>query len=639
LDRAQDMIEYVFQRTSSKLAMAPLLAELYREMKRSSKADDLFNDLLKQAKTQEEKSAVHLAYANFLSAFDESAAIRTYDKAMEEEGESGVQALQAKGDFFAIQARRLADEGKRPESLEKWRESVDLLKKVVAKRPEDRMLQLVLLRRYVEAGMFDQAIEGYQSCIQKDPSDVDAQIGLGLAYLQSDRLDDAEKQFDDVIQSHSDSSDAYMFRAQVHQARANLLKATEDVRKASALSGNLVQVLDLARLYEAMDDVGKAIETYNGVIAENPDFFPAYRNLLDLLIRQKRWGELERSAQAGMTKFPQSPYFPLMMAQAAKNQGQADNELRWLQEALRVVPDDTTVVRQYFQALLNAKDYSRLQQEAQRYINRPPHDIAVAAMLLAAEAKKAPQADKPFQQFLMLLGTAKQPADVFFVGQMMQNAYGPQKLAERASDILGVRPEDWQTYAIIGDAVREAGDFAQAEQNYLKAVQLCKSPAERYQINVRLAQVYERKGDFANVEKTYQEVLKNSPNDILALNNLAYAYVDKLNRPEEALTLIRRAMKLAPGDPNLVDTYAWALAKLGRYQEAVDSFQKVLTKSSASADSLYHMGYCLENTGDLSGAQGFYRRALSSAQSQQNANLVKLLEEAKARIEQKLSKE
>jgi tetratricopeptide (TPR) repeat protein len=192
---------------------------------------------------------------------------------------------------------------------------------------------------------------------------------------------------------------------------------------------------------------------------------------------------------------------------------------------------------------------------------------------------------------------------------------------------------------VVGNAQMNLGRYRKAEQNFQKALGLCKEADNRLRVNMYLARLYEREGDYAKVEKTYKAILEESPRNILALNNLAYTYADKLNRPEDAFGLIQRAMKLRPGEMNLVDTYAWALAKQGRFDEALKNLRMIANKATASPATLYHMGYVLENTGDLVGARDYYRRALESAKAKGEAALSKTIEEAVKRNDQKLSKE
>ncbi|KKK54013.1 hypothetical protein LCGC14_3089000, partial [marine sediment metagenome] len=100
-----------------------------------------------------------------------------------------------------------------------------------------------------------------------------------------------------------------------------------------------------------------------------------------------------------------------------------------------------------------------------------------------------------------------------------------------------------------------------------------------------------------------------------------------------------RAMRLSPGNINLVDTYAWALAKSRRFDRALLEMRKVISKGEPKTDRLYHMGYLLENTGDFEGAKEYYRRGFESIRNDKDHPLYEVQKKALARIDKKLSKE
>jgi len=65
----------------------------------------------------------------------------------------------------------------------------------------------------------------------------------------------------------------------------------------------------------------------------------------------------------------------------------------------------------------------------------------------------------------------------------------------------------------------------------------------------------------------YQRTLAADPNNIIALNNLAYLMAD--NRPDEALKYAQRAKELAPDSPVVDNTLGWVLYQKGLYPMAV----------------------------------------------------------------------
>ena len=66
-----------------------------------------------------------------------------------------------------------------------------------------------------------------------------------------------------------------------------------------------------------------------------------------------------------------------------------------------------------------------------------------------------------------------------------------------------------------------------------------------------------------------------APESAVAANNLAWNLLG-LGREKEALPLAERALRLAPTDPGVLDTYAGVLEALGRCVEALDAAERAL---------------------------------------------------------------
>lgn len=80
--------------------------------------------------------------------------------------------------------------------------------------------------------------------------------------------------------------------------------------------------------------------------------------------------------------------------------------------------------------------------------------------------------------------------------------------------------------------------------------------------------IAEARGEPAEAEPLYRGVLELEPDNSRALNNLAFVITTTSERHEEALQMVQRALELAPGNPDYLDTLARILVHLGRVPEA-----------------------------------------------------------------------
>ncbi|MEH6561781.1 MAG: tetratricopeptide repeat protein, partial [Marinobacter sp.] len=75
-------------------------------------------------------------------------------------------------------------------------------------------------------------------------------------------------------------------------------------------------------------------------------------------------------------------------------------------------------------------------------------------------------------------------------------------------------------------------------------------------------------------ENHYEQVLAQQPNNVAALNNLAWILREE-NR-DRALKLAQKASEIAPNSPAVLDTYGWILHLSGKHKEARTTIEKAL---------------------------------------------------------------
>lgn len=71
----------------------------------------------------------------------------------------------------------------------------------------------------------------------------------------------------------------------------------------------------------------------------------------------------------------------------------------------------------------------------------------------------------------------------------------------------------------------------------------------------------------------YEEALEMYPDSANTLNALGYTLADRTTRYREASRLIRKALKLEPDSPAIIDSYGWVLYKLGDYKKALEQLR------------------------------------------------------------------
>ena len=69
---------------------------------------------------------------------------------------------------------------------------------------------------------------------------------------------------------------------------------------------------------------------------------------------------------------------------------------------------------------------------------------------------------------------------------------------------------------------------------------------------------YERSGDYVNADKDLLQSLKIKPNDAYVLNYLAYSWLERDYKINEAIKMLENAYSIKSNDPYIIDSIGWA---------------------------------------------------------------------------------
>ncbi len=158
--------------------------------------------------------------------------------------------------------------------------ALNYIKEVLALEPENATALYLLGAEHAELGLYDRAIEEMEQALLLDSGIEMARFQLGLLYLKVDRLDDAIKAFNDVVEhSQADSLVAYasglvaLCEGDVPRAREKLALGLSGASDNPALKKDMQELLNnlLVNQGEATREVALGDAT-----AELPVYLGAY---------------------------------------------------------------------------------------------------------------------------------------------------------------------------------------------------------------------------------------------------------------------------------------------------------------------------------------------------------------------------
>lgn len=170
-------------------------------------------------------------------------------------------------------------------------------------------------------------------------------------------------------------------------------------------------------------------------------------------------------------------------------------------------------------------------------------------------------------------------------------------------------PQEVENYINAGILIAEAGEVANAEKFFQKAITLDPHNGAIY---YNLGNVYYNENRFTEAIKLYQQALKYNV-DQVDTNYMIGMSFNQLEAFKEALPFLMTAAELDDRkDSEVQFQYGLVLCHLEMFEAAVTQLNHVLTIDEAHTDALYNLGLATYmQTEDTQQALQFFERAVA----------------------------
>ena len=159
-----------------------------------------------------------------------------------------------------------------------------------------------------------------------------------------------------------------------------------------------------------------------------------------------------------------------------------------------------------------------------------------------------------------------------------------------------------QLYVALGRLYEEAGNFADAEQEYKAALNLT---PDHLGALLAYARLKEELGQKNEAIWLYQRAAKTHPKEPSVYNNMGLFYA-RQERLDEAVAAMTTAVQIAPKNPLYRNNIATVLVDQCRFSEAFTNLREVHSEAAA----YYNLGYLLNKKGNTQAAMQNFALAL-----------------------------
>jgi tetratricopeptide (TPR) repeat protein len=440
--------------------------------------------------------------------------------------------------------------------------------------PSNEDLVLDLTRRYLHEKQFDKALVLLQRATSVPDASGALFAQLGMVYSHLGKEAPAIAACQKSIKLSPDLADGYrvLFFVQLQRGRpADARKVLEQALKVADTAPEfIVEVVDLCSVYERQAPLEKSVVEARALVALNR---AAAQNPAEPRLRQRMADDY---SQLGATTNATKMYLQLLAAYED-------------QPALR---DD--VREKLARIYLRDNNYAKASGQIEAIVQDDPANADAYTWLgsLAEEQKKLPQAEEYYRKALILGDTRQAPYYDLARVQIDLNEPG-----EAIATLDGARhrfPDNYLLEVLSAEAFEKQKDFTNAVNHFTTAEVIAKATDPKL-LNEAFyffqGAASERAGDYEQAEKCFEKSLELKPDSAEALNYLGYMWADHGVKLDRALDLIEQALKIEPKSPAYLDSLGWVLYKLNRPQEALPNIQKAIELSEEPDPTLYeHLG-------------------------------------------------
>jgi predicted Zn-dependent protease len=122
------------------------------------------------------------------------------------------------------------------------------------------------------------------------------------------------------------------------------------------------------------------------------------------------------------------------------------------------------------------------------------------------------------------------------------------------------------------------------------------SHADDVKVQAIYATSLQKMGKYTEAKEAYKKVIEQDPHNLVALNNLAWLYMD--DNDSRAIQLAEKAYEIKPDEPAVQDTYGWILVQHGQIDKGLDLLKQAMESLKNNPEVRYHYAVAMIESGN-----------------------------------------
>jgi tetratricopeptide (TPR) repeat protein len=440
---------------------------------------------------------------------------------------------------------------------------------------KDHDCQTILADLYTLRGQDDHALKLYEEILVREPKNQRIRLLISTILIRQGRFAKATKHLSVLTRQSPNLVVAHYYQGRINLEMKQYLKAEKSFLRALQLNSRLEPALfDLGTLYQVTRRYAEAIDTYKTLLGFYPDNLSVRERLVDIYFKlgKKKQAEEQMKKIKSLAKPGESGRKTLGLIYL--KHGRLDDSIKELEMIVAAWPKD----------------------DKSRYY-------------LATAYEEKGKTDKALEHFRRIPSDSK-----YHINAQLHIAYllDSKKKYDDAVSVLekaiAMQRDKVELYLMLSSIYETQG-------KYDKAIEAVNKGLEQDQKNVNLifrrGVLLDKKGDKQACIKQMKRVLQINPDHADALNYIGYTYAEQGIKLDEAMGMIRKALKLKPKSGYITDSLGWVYYQKGVYDKAIHYLEKAAKLTSNDPTINEHLGDAYRKIGNYRKAITSYRKALS----------------------------
>ena len=513
---------------------------------------------------------------------------------------------------------------------------IEALERSESAHPNDQTVLLNLGEAYLVAGQAPQALATLEKTTDNGDPRRDRLLIAALMTVHGPEA--AGTEVEHLLAAHPRDPGVLDLAASFDVTQNRIEDARGMLRTSLAINpDDASSQIELARLDEAAGDPSAAQSRLQAALKAHPDALAIRLALADVLVRMKSYDSARTLLEAAGAQGGTPVKFALAQVALASGDLKAANAA--LDQALAAQPGQAALVEDAGLLLMKADQFDAAlarfvqatqlaPQNAGYWLNSARAQLALNQPLAARASLNKASELQP--QWLPVVST---------LAYLDLRQGDGQAALTRVQELLAQRPSDPGVLELEGDVESGMKQPMAAAAAYAKAQQLRPSarlaanlyrmklvthapepqqPLEQWlsrepqswPVRDLLGEYYLSVHELSPAAQQFKAVVAQAPNDVVALNDLAWA-LNEAGDPG-ALAFAERAYHLAPNLASVDDTLGWILARNGKAAGAVDYLARAAKLDPSDANVEYHLAYALAKSGHPEEARQILAKILSN---------------------------